>query len=406
MSISEFLLILVVILIFAKGLGELCQIIGQPAVIGELLAGIIIGPSVLAIIQDVSIFEHNSIFYLLAEIGVLLLLFEVGLETELSELLKVGEKSIIIGFFGILLPFAFAFGFCFFVGGTTMESIMIAAALTATSIGITSKVFEELNILQSQEAKIVIGAAIVDDILALAILGVISSMASTNEKLSIIFILITIGISILFLVISIVVGKIFVNHLVTLLEKMRGRGVMWIGAIAFALIFALLADKAGSSIIIGSFAAGILLAGTRKREIIMEGLKPIVDFFTPIFFVSVGIAMNISIFNPFNLDNLPILVIIFILTLIAVITKILPAYLIKLEKGVHRNLIGLGMVPRGEVGLIFASMGKVTEVLTNQMYNIIVAVVVLSTIIAPLLIKIAIKNKQKREVTTNQQQQS
>lgn len=393
MSISEFLFILVVILIFAKSLGELCQMIGQPAVLGELLAGIIIGPGVLAIIQDVSLFEHNNFLYLLAEIGVLLLLFEVGLETNLSELLKVGKKSIIIGIFGILFPFAFASGFCFLVGGTTMESIMIAAALTATSIGITSRIFKELHILQSQEAKIVIGAAIVDDIIALAILGIISSMAVTDEKLSIPFIITTIGISVLFLIIAFFAGRIFVNHLVSLLEKMKGRGIMRIGAITFALVLALIADKIGSSIIIGSFAAGILLAETHKRDIIMEGLKPIVDFFTPIFFVSVGIAINISIFNPFKSDNLPILAIILALTFIAVITKILPAYLIKTENGVHRILIGLGMVPRGEVGLIFASMGKITGVLTNQMYNIVVAVVVLSTIIAPPLIKLVIKKK-------------
>ena len=395
MSVAEFLFILVVILVFAKGLGELSQIIGQPAVLGELLAGIIIGPGVFGLIADASIFEYKNFFYLLAEIGVLLLLFEVGLETELSELLKVGKKSIIIGICGMIFPFVFAFSFCYLIGETTMESVMIAAALTATSIGITSKVFEELNLIQSQEAKIVLGAAVVDDILALAILGVISSIAISGDKLSLIFVLKAIGISIFFLVLAIFIGRIFVTHLVKLLESMKIRGIMLIGAIAFALLLALIAYKAGSSIIIGSFAAGILLAETNKRKIIMEGLKPIVDFFTPIFFVSVGIAININIFNPLNPDNYTTLLIIAVLTVIAVITKILPAYIVKLEKNVNQKLIGLGMVPRGEVGLIFAAMGKITEVLTTQMYNIIVAVVVLSTIVAPPLIKLAIKGKNQ-----------
>lgn len=397
MSISEFLFILVIILIFAKGLGELCQKIGQPAVLGELLAGIVIGPSVLALISDASVFEYKSIFYLLAEIGIMLLLFEVGLETELSELLKVGKKSILIGITGIIFPFVFASGFCYLVGGSTMESIMIAAALTATSIGITSKVFEELNILKSQEAKIVLGAAIVDDILALAILGVISSMATAEEKLSLTFIITTIGVSILFLVLAILIGRIFVAHLIKLLEGMKGRGVMHIGAIAFALLFALIASKTGSSIIIGAFAAGILLAETNKKHEIIEGLKPIADLFTPIFFVSVGIAIDLTVFNPFVQKNQMILLAILALTVIAVGTKILPAYIIKLDKGIKRNIIGLGMVPRGEVGLIFASMGKITGVLTNNMYNIVVAVVVLSTIIVPPLIKLAITNNNSKE---------
>ncbi|MGD9580828.1 MAG: cation:proton antiporter, partial [Vampirovibrionia bacterium] len=259
MSISEFLFILVVIIVFAKALGELCQMIGQPAVLGELLAGIIIGPGALALIQDTTFFDYKGIFYLLAEIGVLLLLFEVGLETELSELIKLGKKSVLIGVSGIVFPFVFAFLFCYLIGETTMESIMIAAALTATSIGITSKVFEELNFLQSQEAKIVLGAAIVDDILALAILGVVTTMATTNEKLSMTLIFSSVLISVLFLAFALVLGRIFVKHLLLLLEKMSTRGIMLIGSIAFAFTLAFIASKVGSSIIIGSFAAGILL---------------------------------------------------------------------------------------------------------------------------------------------------
>ncbi|MEW5821402.1 MAG: cation:proton antiporter [Cyanobacteriota bacterium] len=391
MNISDFLYYLVLILFFAKVFGEISQFFGQPPVLGELLAGIILGPGALGLIQDISIFEHNNFFYLLAEVGILLLLFEVGLETDLSELVKVGKKSLIIGITGIILPFTFAFLFCYSIGESTMESIMIGAALTATSIGITSKIFEELKILKSEEAKIVLGAAVVDDILALAILGILSSMATSNQKLDFVFIITSISISILFLVFAIVLGRIFVSHLVKILEKMSSRGIMLIGAITFALLLSLIAKQVGSSIIIGSFAAGILLAETNKKDLIMKGLKPIVDFFTPIFFVSVGIAINLAIFNPFDVQNHSILVLIMILVVIAIITKILPAYFVKFDNNINQKIIGLGMVPRGEVGLIFASMGKITAILTVQMYNVIVAVVVLSTIVVPPLLKYIVK---------------
>lgn len=394
MNFGDFLYSLVIILIFAKLLGELCRFAGQPAVLGELLAGVIIGPGVLGLISDINIFAHNNFFYLLAEIGVLLLLFEVGLETELSELLKVGKNSIIIGITGIIFPFAGAFAFCMFIGAPTMESVMVGAALTATSIGITSKVFEEIGILQSNEARIVLGAAVVDDIIALAILGVISTVAESGTKPTIMMVFSSIGVSVLFLVLAIVIGKLLVNHLVSMLDKMKTRGILLIGAISFALALALIAKEAGSSIIIGGFAAGILLAETRKKDVIMEGLKPIVDFFTPIFFVSVGIVVNISLFNPFNSKNHFTIIAIIVLVIISLVTKMLPAYLIKAEDGLNRNITGLGMVPRGEVGLIFASIGLMTGVFNELIYNGVVAVVVLSTVIVPPLLKLACRKEQ------------
>lgn len=395
MGFGEFLYILVIILVAAKILGELCRLVGQPAVLGELLAGIVIGPSVLGLISDASIFSHDNIFYLLAEIGVLLLLFEVGLETELSELIKVGKNSTIIGVLGIIFPFIGSFAFCQVLGAPTMESIMIGAALTATSIGITSKVFEEIGIMQSQAAKIVIGAAIVDDIIALAILGVISAVVQSGEDPTVTMIIKNIGISVLFLVLAIIIGKFLVNHLVSLLDKMKTRGIMLIGAISFALVLSLIAYKIGSSIIIGGFAAGILLAETRKKHVIMEGLKPIVDFFTPIFFVSVGVVVNLAFFNPLDPGNHFRLGVILILVLIALFTKMLPAYLIKTEKGLNRHVVGLGMVPRGEVGLIFASIGLSTGVFNDLIYNGVVAVVVLSTVIVPPLLKLATKTNNQ-----------
>jgi Kef-type K+ transport system membrane component KefB len=398
MDIAQFLYILAVVLIAAKILGELSQMVGQPAVLGELVAGVVIGPYVLNLIQDPELFQHKHMFYLLAEIGVLLLLFEIGLETRLKDLLKVGGKSLAVGLTGIILPFLLAWIFCSIVGKTTMESIMVGAALTATSIGITSKVFAELGFLGTKESQIVLGAAVIDDILALAILSIITALGTADQKMDVWFVLYIITVSISFLLLAILVGKHLVNPLTKLLEKMRSRGIMTIGAVCFALFLSLLAVKAESSIIIGAFVAGILLAETPQKGIIEEGLRPLVDFFTPIFFVSVGIAMNLSVFNIFNPSNHKLLLWVVILVIIAVISKFTAGFVIRTDKDTSRSIIGSGMIPRGEVGLIFAAMGMITGILTDELYTIIVTTVIISTMMAPPLLKWLISKKEAARI--------
>lgn len=396
MEITEFIYFLTIILISAKLLGELARLVGQPPVVGELLAGIIIGPAVFGLIPDAELFYHNNIFYLLAEVGVVLLLFEIGLESDINGLLKVGLNSFLVGLSGIVLPFAIGFGFCHMIGQPVMVSMVVAASITATSIGITSKVFAELGYLNTKEARIVIGAAIIDDVIALAILGIISTMATSGEELNLKYEIITVLIALALLVGAVFLGKLLVNQFVSLLEKMKTRGVLITGALCFAFLFALIAYKVGSSIIIGSFAAGMLLAETRKKHDIEEALRPIVDFFTPIFFVSIGIAINLSVLNPFNPANSKILVYILIFLLIAIITKYLSGYSIISRENIDKRTIGISMIPRGEVGLIFASMGKITGVLNENVYAIIVVVVILTTIVVPPLLKWSIKSHNKQ----------
>lgn len=397
MEITSFIYIFVVILLFTKILGELVQKLHQPPVFGELIAGILIGPSVLGLIPDTEIFAHNHVFYLFAQIGLLLLLFETGLELSLKDLLEVGKKSFLVGFGGVVLPFALIAGFSLLTGGLSMEKILIASAFTATSIGITCKLLSELNVLDKKEAKIVIGAAIIDDILALAILGIISALALPGQELSVFFTVKTIMVSVVFLVIAIAFGEIFVKRLIRILGRMRSRGALTTGSILFALVLSLVAMEIGSSLVLGAFAAGILLAETHQKETIERVLKPLVDIFTPIFFVSVGIFVNISVFNIFDPANYNSLMWIAVLFLIAVGGKFLSGYMIAKEEGINRKIIGISMVPRGEVCLIFASVGKISGILSDEMYTVIVATVMLSTIVVPPLMKALVINKVESE---------
>lgn len=397
MEITSFIYYFVVILLFTKILGELAQKFHQPSVFGELLAGILIGPSVLGLIPDAHIFHHNEIFYLMAQIGLLLLLFETGLESSLVELLQVGKKSFMVGFGGVVLPFAAVSAFALLTGGLSMEKILIASAFTATSIGITCKVLSELNVLGKKEAKIALGAAIIDDILALAVLGIISALAMTGQELSIVFTIKTVVVSVAFLALAIIFGEIFVKYLIKMLEKMKSRGALTTGAIFFALLLSLLALQVGSSLVLGAFAAGILFAETHQKDPIEKVLKPLVDIFTPIFFVSVGVFVNIKVFNIFDPANHQALMWIAVLFIIATGSKFLSGFLISAKEGLNRKIIGISMMPRGEVCLIFASVGKISGVLSDEMYTVIVATVMLSTVVVPPLMKVIVKENQADE---------
>lgn len=383
MPVAEILLSLIIILVSAKVLGDLAERIGQPGVLGELMAGVIIGQSMLGLIHR----EHTLEF--LAEIGVILLLFEIGLETEIKELVKVGIDSLLVAVAGIALPFAFGYGAMRAFGGDSTVSIFVGATLTATSIGITAKVLSDLGRLDDLESKIIIGAAVIDDVLGLVILSLVTVLAETG---SVSIKVVGIGLikAVGFLVAAIVIGNILAPQLIRFVDRMRGRGVLFIVAFVFALVLSYLADKAGSALIIGAFAAGTVLAGTHRKEVIEDRLKPLVDVFTPVFFVMVGVSVNLSVLNPFNPENRRILLIVLVLTAVAVIGKLASGYFTT-RKGINRLAIGLGMLPRGEVGLIFAQLGKSTGLFSDEIFSALVSVIVITTFLAPPLLSLVFR---------------
>jgi Kef-type K+ transport system membrane component KefB len=403
MSIEQFFIALALILIFSKVFGELAERIKQPSVLGELVAGIILGGSVLAVVPSVAGMAGYDTFHLLAEVGVAILLFEIGLETDLKDLIKVGFTSMLVAIVGVIVPFALGFASILvfekygMLGNvdpnfTILIAITVGATLTATSVGITARVLSDMNRLQSGEAKIILGAAVIDDILGLIILGVVSGLIESSESgIGVSVSAASVGIIFLkafgFLFAAIIIGNLISKRLFNLVEKMRVRGVLLLSALSFAFIFAYLASLVGLAPIVGAFAAGLVLANTNQFKSIEERLKPVSDFFTPIFFIMVGAAVDVSVFNPFVKENIPILLIALTLFIVAVVGKLVSGFAV-LQKGIKKSVVGVGMIPRGEVGLIFAQVGLTYGIFTSELFSAVTVMVMLTTFIAPPLLKI------------------
>lgn len=401
---EKFFIALALILIFAKVFGELAERIKQPAVLGELVAGVILGGSVLAIVPSQAGAVGYNTFHLLSEVGVAILLFEIGLETDLKEMLEVGIASTIVAVVGVTVPFVLGFlailsfekyGLMGNVDPSlmTMIAITAGATLTATSVGITARVLSDMNKLQTGEAKIILGAAVIDDVLGLIILGVVSGLIQSTENgggggISAVSVLIIFLKAVGFLLAAILIGNLISSRLFDFINKLRVRGVLLLGAISFALIFAYLASAVGLAPIVGAFAAGLVLANTNQFKLIEERVKPVADVFTPIFFIMVGAAVDIHVFNPFVKSNLSILTIAGVLFIIAVVGKFVTGWSV-FQKGINKVVIGVGMIPRGEVGLIFAQVGLSYGVFDSQFFSAITVMIMLTTFVAPPLLKIA-----------------
>ncbi len=397
---ATFFLVLIGILIFAKVFGEAAERVGQPAVLGELLAGLVLGASVLGVVPADG--PIADIIHLLAEVGVAILLFEIGLETDLKEMFQVGKSSALVAIVGVALPFAAGFAYWMFADpsigahppGVThgIVSVFVGATLTATSVGITARVLTDLKLMHRAESKIIIGAAVIDDVLGLVILAVVSGLAG-GAALSMVGIAKTFIIAVGFLVVAVILGNMVAPRLFSLIDRMRVRGVLLVSAFAFALLFAALAAKAGSAMIIGAFAAGIVLSSVNQFDLIVERIEPVADIFTPIFFVSVGAAVNVGLFNPWGPEyNGAVLAVGAILVVIAFFGKLAAGYVVGWGKEkLNRAAIGIGMVPRGEVGLIFADIGRRAGILSAETFSAILIMVIVTTFIAPPLLKVFFK---------------
>lgn len=385
MEFTNVLFSLIVILISAKIFGEISTRMGQSSVVGELIAGVILGGSVLRIIQG------NEILHIFAQIGVILLLFEVGLSFRLNDFLKVGLWSIIVATLGVIFPFILGYLAGLTFGLSFMQSIFVGATLTATSIGITAKVFLDLKKLDLVEAKIILGAAVIDDVIGLAMLAVVTNLATTGN-MSIGNTAITMVISVVFLSGCLILGTFLAPKIVGLLKQMQNRGMLTVSAFVFCLTLSYFAEKIGLAAIIGAFASGLILASTDSKAHLQERFKPVANIFVPIFFVLIGTQVNINIFNPTIESNRVILSIIAILLIVAIIGKVLSGFGV-FQKRINKLLIGVGMIPRGEVGLIFASVGISLKVVDASLYSALVTVVILTTFITPILIKVTLREQ-------------
>lgn len=366
-------------LVGAKLFGELAERLGQPAVLGELLAGVILGPSVIGLVP------LSDAVLVLAEIGVVLLLFEVGLETDLGELARVGAPAMAVAVAGMVLPFAGGYAITLALGHSTLTAAFVGAALTATSIGITARVLSELHVLATREGQIILGAAVVDDVFGLIVLAIVSKIAG-GGRIDAGTIVKSAGLAIGFLVAAVAVGIPLGRQLMGIVERAKVRGVLGAMSVAFALLVAWGATAAESAPIVGAFAAGMALARTNRRHDIDHALKPVVDLFAPVFFVYVGAEVDVKLLNPAVAENRPALVLGLLLTAIGFIGKFAAGFCAWGK--VRRAFIGAGMVPRGEVGLIFASVGLSTKALPEPVFVSVLVAVFLTTFVAPPLLKV------------------
>ncbi len=391
MDAHTFFLTLFLILVSARILGELFSRLGMPSVLGELGAGLLLGVSGFGII------EVNDVLKILAEIGIILLLFEVGLETDFTRLKAAGSKALVVAIFGAIFPFFISFGAAYYLFGIDVyASMFIGGTLTATSIGITMRVLKDINKEHSDVAQIVIGAAVIDDILGVILLVFIYDFAVTKEiSLSNSF---EVGLYILIFLLLAPIAANLMSDLVRRFDRHKKvPGFIPTIIISLILLFAYLSHFVGAPEILGSFVAGIALsrrfflpfgAGLKKDEAFVYkveiSMRPIIQLFTPIFFVMVGLSMNLKVID---FSSLYFWVMAITFLFIAVIGKYAGAFFISQKTRLQKMLIGISMVPRGEVGLIFAEIGRTNSILDNEIYAVLIFVIIITTVIPPFILK-------------------
>lgn len=391
MEAQTFLIQLVLILLSARLFGEIAAYFQVPSVIGELVAGIVIGPSILGLI------EINNPIHLLAQIGIILLLFEVGIETDIGHLSSAGVKALIVAVGGVVLPFILGFLISFYsFDFSLLTSLFIASTLTATSIGITLRVFRDLKKQDSHEAQIIIGAAVVDDIIGIILLALLYEFSISGEVniwragKVLLFIL-------LFFFISPVLAKVVSQVIKKWDERSVIPGLLPTAIVSMILFFAWIANSLGAPELLGGFAAGLALSrqfyfpfGTLLQESkefshrVEAQMKPIVHLFTPIFFVAIGLSLDL---RNVNWESSFVWILSGSLIVAAIIGKLFSAFLLKGESWIKRLVIGIAMIPRGEVGLIFANVGLNTGVLKNDVYAAIILVITITSLLAPFSLR-------------------
>jgi Kef-type K+ transport system membrane component KefB len=393
--IVRLFLVLGIMLLAGKFSGELFERLGQPAVLGELITGILLGASALGVIPTSPDDPLTEVIRIFAEVGVVILLFEIGLETDLKQMFRVGGSATAVATVGVVLPMLG--GILFWISplvrpelsnaDQVTTAIFLGATLTATSVGITARVLNDLRVMHSIEAQMIIGAAVVDDIMGIILLGVVSSLVA-GHAVSALAVGQSIALAIGFLIVAVGAGLLLAPRIFGLLDRMRVRGILLVAAFAFVLFMAASAHLAGSALIIGAFAAGIILSGTNQFDTIHDRIKPVADIFTPIFFLSIGAQFDLSLLNPFAEGNLLILGLGGLLFLIAIVGKVAAGWAAPWQK-FNRPAVGVGMIPRGEVGLIFANIGLTSGVLTRELFSAILIMVMGTTFMAPPLLKVA-----------------
>lgn len=375
-DLAGVLLDLFVILLAAKLGDELFKRLGQPAIVGEILAGVLIGPSVLGWVAP------DEVFRVFAELGVVFLLFWVGLETRLSDMRAVGASATTVGVLGVAFPFLGGIALGFALGDDSAEAIFLGVALVATSVGITSAVLIELGVVKTAAARTILGAAVIDDVLALLLLAVATGLAD-NGSLDVGDLALVVGISLAFVAFFALVGTRVTQRWPRLLHAPRFAESPLLPAVLVCLGLAALAAEVGLAAVIGAFLAGMIVAETREQHPIEREIAPLYAFFPPFFFVFIGAELDLG-----ALARGGALALFAGLTALAVVTKYLGAWFgARALPFRERRVVAIGMIPRGEVGIIVAGIGASAGVVGDERFAVIVAMSVATTLLAPPLLR-------------------
>jgi len=373
-SVAAVLVALVAPFVATKLLGEIAQRLGQPAVLGELVAGVILGASVLGVVDPA-----DPVIATMAEIGVLILLFEIGLETELASLIRVGGVATTVAVAGVVLPFGLGYVAARTLGLDQTPALVCGAALCATSVGISARVLSELGWIDRTEGKVVLGAAVIDDIIGLIILAVVASLVA-GTTLTMGSVSRIAGIAIVFVGIAILAGTMVARPIFSVVARIQATGALGLFGLSFAFLLAWLAERSGSAMIVGAFAAGLVLFKIPQRDVIAKATTSIGHFFVPIFFASVGAAVDLrALLDPRSLAVGAALI------GCGIAGKFVAGYAPWWFRG-HKALVGVAMIPRGEVGLIFAQMGLAAGAINAGEYGALLLMVLATTFVTPPLL--------------------
>ena len=378
-AVADVLVALFVVLLAAKLGDELFKRLGQPALVGEILAGVVIGPSVLGLV------EPDETLEVFAELGVVFLLFWVGLETRLSDMRDVGATAARVGALGVVVPFAAGYGAGVALGESGATSVFLGAALVATSVGITSAVLIELEALASTAARTILGAAVIDDILAMVLLAVAVGIADQGG-VDVTSIGVVIALALGFVVFVAIGGTQLVARWPDLFHAPRFSESPLLPAVILCLGLAAFAAQIGLAAIIGAFLAGMVVAETKDRHDFEEEVAPLYAFFPPFFFVFIGLEVDLGAFA--DAGTLGLLLAI---TVLAFVTKFGAAWLAARSMGARDAVVvALGMVPRGEVGIIVAGIGATAGVVEPDLFAVIVGMSIATTLLIPPLLRRAL----------------
>jgi Kef-type K+ transport system membrane component KefB len=409
--VSRVALMLAVLLLAAKLGGDLATRVGQPAVLGELLAGVLLGNLDLLGFAGLEAMATDPMIDMVARLGVIVLLFEVGLESTVNQMMKVGVSAFLVAVIGVIVPSLLGWLTARWLvpDASPYAHIFVGTTLCATSVGITARVFQDLDVSSTTEARIVLGAAVIDDVLGLVVLAVVAGVIAAADRgstLSYLEIALTIAKAAGFLFGALAIGSRIAPHLFHLASRLKARGVLLAVSLAFCFLLSWAAGAIGLAPIVGAFAAGLVLEHVHYRDFTDRGeheleelVRPISSFLVPVFFMVMGLRTDLRAFAQPGVLGLA-----FALTVAAILGKQVCGLAV-IERGVDRLSVGIGMIPRGEVGLIFANLGlslKVAgkAVVDSATYSAIVAMVVVTTLITPPALRLSL-GRRKRAATTS-----